>query len=217
MEKKAADELLFKALSKLLHKKSIDKLSVQEILDESGVSRATFYRHYRDKYDLLNSNYRKILEDTLFRFNEGFSYIEAQLRLYQVIKDNIKLFQNAIRSSDVNSLKNFIFDVSMDFHLKVLEKNGIDITDWKVRKKLESYIDGNLEIVVIWILEGAKEPIADLIEVLSSMLPLEFRVFSYHRTNPNRMKQKNLQPIRNRNYSYLKASTGLILAALVAG
>ncbi len=175
MEKKAAEELLFGALSKLLHEKSLDKLSVIDIIKESGVCRATFYRYYSDKYDLLNSNYKKILDDTLFRFNEGIPYVDVQYSLYKVLKDNIKLFQNAFRSSDVNSLKNYIFNMSMVFFLNVLKKNGIDINDWKVKKRIESFIYGNLEITAIWILEGAKESVEDLSEVLNAGLPFEYK------------------------------------------
>ena len=165
MEKKAAEELLFLALSKLLHYKSIDKLSVTDIIKESGVS----------KYDLLNSNYKKILDDTLFRFHEGRPYLDVQYSLYKVLYENLKLFQNAFRSSDANSLKNYIFNMSMIFFLKVLEKNGVDISDWKVKKRIEAFIYGNLEITVIWILEGAKESIEDLLEVLNAGLPYQFR------------------------------------------
>lgn len=175
IENKVVEELLFSTLSKLLHEKSLDKLSVTDIIKESGVSRATFYRYYSDKYDLFNSNYQKILEDTLFRFNEGIPYAEVQHSLYKVLKDNIKLFQNAFRSSDANSLKNFIFDMSMDFFLGVLKKNGIDINDWKVKKRIEAFIYGNLEITTIWVLEGAKESVEDLSEVLNGGLPSEYK------------------------------------------
>ncbi|AFL99045.1 TetR/AcrR family transcriptional regulator [Desulfitobacterium sp. PCE1] len=175
MEQNISEALLFKGLSELLHKKTIDKLSVTDIIKASGVSRATFYRYYTDKYDLLNSNYKKILENTLFRFDEGIPWRDTQYQLYQELKDNLKLFQNAIRSSDVNSLKNYIFTISMDFFLGVLKKNKVDIHDWKVRKKIEACVYGNLEITVIWILEGAEEPIKDLMEVMNAVLPSEFR------------------------------------------
>ena len=175
MEKKAAEKVLFDALSRLLQKKSIDKLSVIDIIKESGVCRATFYRYYSDKYDLLNSNYKKILEDTLFRFNEGVPFQNVEYLLFKVLRDNLKFFQNAFRSTDTNSLKNYIYNMSMDFHLDVLKKNDIDINDWKVRKKIESHICGTLEIVAIWILEGAKEPIEDLIEVINAVFPSEYR------------------------------------------
>src|SRR5262245_11573824 len=41
------------ALVALLHEKRIDKITVQEVLDQAAVGRSTFYLHYRDKNDLF--------------------------------------------------------------------------------------------------------------------------------------------------------------------
>lgn len=48
-------KLLQDALDKLLQTKDFNELSVQDIADEAGVNRATFYDHYSDKNELLNS------------------------------------------------------------------------------------------------------------------------------------------------------------------
>ena len=44
------------ALIALLLAKPFDAITVQEVLDRAGVSRSTFYEHYRDKNDLLLSD-----------------------------------------------------------------------------------------------------------------------------------------------------------------
>ena len=41
------------AMMALLHEKSFDRITVQDVLDRAGVGRATFYAHYRDKHDLF--------------------------------------------------------------------------------------------------------------------------------------------------------------------
>ena len=44
---------LSNALVELMRDKPIDQITVQEVLDHSGVGRSTFYLHYRDKDDLF--------------------------------------------------------------------------------------------------------------------------------------------------------------------
>lgn len=50
--------ILFISLEKLLKQKDFDKIMVKEIAETANVSRATFYRHFHDKYDLANWYYR---------------------------------------------------------------------------------------------------------------------------------------------------------------
>ena len=47
--------MLIDALGKLLRKRNFNELSVQEIVDEADLTRATFYLHYPDKGSLLQA------------------------------------------------------------------------------------------------------------------------------------------------------------------
>ena len=49
-------EVLGDALIGLIQEKSFDSITVQHVLDRAGVSRSTFYQHYRDKEDLFISD-----------------------------------------------------------------------------------------------------------------------------------------------------------------
>lgn len=50
------------ALVALIQEKPFDAITVQEVLDRAGVSRSTFYVHYRDKDDLFLSDADEFLE-----------------------------------------------------------------------------------------------------------------------------------------------------------
>ena len=47
------DKAIIQAMVSLLKKKSFEKITVQDILDETPVTRATFYAHYHDKYEVV--------------------------------------------------------------------------------------------------------------------------------------------------------------------
>lgn len=53
--------LLHEALGALIREKPYDQISVTEILDRAGISRSTFYIHFRDKDELLASSMRALL------------------------------------------------------------------------------------------------------------------------------------------------------------
>ena len=60
------DRAIQSALLSLLGKKPFEKITVQDILDETPVSRATFYKHFHDKYEIVE----KIQDEVLHMHTE---------------------------------------------------------------------------------------------------------------------------------------------------
>jgi AcrR family transcriptional regulator len=68
-------KLLQGALGTLMHSKSFDEISVQDITDAATVNRATFYDHYTDKYALLDAmiagGFHEFLFERQLRYETG--------------------------------------------------------------------------------------------------------------------------------------------------
>jgi AcrR family transcriptional regulator len=68
-------KLLQGALGKLLHSKSFDEISVQDITEVATLNRATFYDHYTDKFALLEAmvagGFHELLDDRQVRYDGG--------------------------------------------------------------------------------------------------------------------------------------------------
>lgn len=53
--------MLREGLLRLMERKPLDKISVSELCSESGINRATFYRHYEAPRDVLNDMERELI------------------------------------------------------------------------------------------------------------------------------------------------------------
>lgn len=51
---KKADDAIVQAFFSLLEDRDFHKITVSDIIKKAGVNRSTFYRHYVDKYDILD-------------------------------------------------------------------------------------------------------------------------------------------------------------------
>lgn len=89
------------ALIQLIQEKPISDVTVQDVLDRSGVGRSTFYLHYRDRDDLLLSQLEMFLEhmstvltkrkdksNRIVPVEELFAHIGNQNQLYRVLSDS---------------------------------------------------------------------------------------------------------------------------------
>jgi AcrR family transcriptional regulator len=57
------DKLIQEALVELIIEKGFDTITVGEIAERAMVNRATFYRHYEDKYDLVEKIFAQALDE----------------------------------------------------------------------------------------------------------------------------------------------------------
>jgi AcrR family transcriptional regulator len=72
--------MLMDALVRLLDQKEFDDISIQEIADEAGLNRATFYLHYPDKNALLQAMTAARFRDLIARRGLSFANCDGALR-----------------------------------------------------------------------------------------------------------------------------------------
>ena len=72
--------MLMESLAKLLTRKELNDISIQEIADEATLNRATFYLHYPDKNALLQAMTAARFGDLMARRGLSFSDCDGALR-----------------------------------------------------------------------------------------------------------------------------------------
>lgn len=102
---KRTDTLLREALVALILEKRYDAITVQDILERANVGRSTFYAHYYDKDDLLESNIEWLIDlmsgpekAHTFPSVALFRHVQEQYRLYEALASSRaaeRMFQRA--------------------------------------------------------------------------------------------------------------------------
>lgn len=87
------------AMMELMREKRYDAITVQDLLDRSGIGRSTFYAHFFDKQDVLRSLSEQMLET--FRqqlsLRNGEQKIVPSLELFQHAQENYQFFQAMLK------------------------------------------------------------------------------------------------------------------------
>jgi len=124
---------LSQALRKLMEEQSLEKISVQDVIELAGVSRSAFYAHYDDKVDLLLSDMDEFLErmaTLLVVRNEQSNRIAPVREFFAHVGEAVEI-RAALARSD--RLQDF-FDLAVEHFARGIEARLKQITE---REKAE--------------------------------------------------------------------------------
>ena len=117
------------AFNRLIVQHDFQKISVEMIMKEASVSRSTFYRYFKDKYEVMNTNFKYLL-DYYGAPERSKNYRDLCYHLFAQAQDHLVVFRRALESTGFNSLSNFIYEYSYETALKItrLNRNGAGFT-----------------------------------------------------------------------------------------
>lgn len=144
---------IWKSFHTLMSTTPFDKITVEMIIRESGVSKSTFYRYFKDKYDVLNYNSMEIAEQLINR-KVCRSWKEFLENMFLAIWQNLDYFRKAFRSSGQNAHSGFLFFYSFHIvescYLQHTRTKALSIHD---RYVISHYCHGCVGILQDWLNE----------------------------------------------------------------
>ena len=141
-------QALEESLKHMLLKKPLDKITIREIVQTCGTTRQTFYRHFTDKYDLINWYFDKLLAESFAHMGEGKTVYEGLVKKFLYIEEEHLFFAAAFRSDDRNSVKEHDFALILSFYLDLIKEKTGRAPDERIRFLLEMYCQGSIYMTV---------------------------------------------------------------------
>ena len=138
------------AFDRLVERVGFSKITVSMLVKEAGVSRATFYRYFKDKYDVMNYNYKQMV-DTAFTPERVNTLEDLFLIFYQMGRTYWQPLVRMFDSTGINSLSHFIADYSYEASKKIVEENwGRELNETE-KLKLRVFCGGCSYMYEDWI------------------------------------------------------------------
>lgn len=137
---------------KLLNQKTLDKISVKDVVEDCGINRNTFYYHYQDIYDLL----RDILETEISSGVDGINetnWREGFAKAIDFALKNKKAVYHIYNSQRRDLLENYLYEKSSAFTEKFVqqEARGLNVSRTDIEYVTVFYKHAFMGIVTEWL------------------------------------------------------------------
>lgn len=144
------------SVSTLLNKKPLDKITIKDITDECGVTRNTFYYHFRDIYDLCSWIFIEQAEEILSTYSDEESWECGFLAGLNYLYDNKKMIYNVYVSVSKNELSRYLYRVSEKYALQLvkLQAKDMKVSDEAKKTTADFYINAFAGCLLQWVEEG---------------------------------------------------------------
>ena len=180
MKRKTAKEFLADSFRELAETKNIDKITVQDIVGNCGYSTATFYRHYKDKYDLIAWGYSRDIErilDQVGRDPHSWKHVLEDAADYYACHQGY-LASLLLDTTGYDSFVRYMTEINYgSLKNKLLLSYGAGELDEKTEMLIRVYCLGTVNLTCEWILGKFSASSAELKEVYELSLPETLKRF----------------------------------------
>ena len=184
MKRKTTKEILAESFRELAETRSVDKITIQEIVDNCDYSPATFYRHFRDKYDLIAWDYVHRTTVIMDKIGiDGYEWKDTLSDATAFYLKNKEYIQNLLKNtSGHDAFVRYMSEANIEHLSKfILKQSGQKQLDDDTAIYVRVYCSGTVQTVCEWIMDRIQcdpDHLADLFEQ-SLPSPLKELLYNY--------------------------------------
>lgn len=160
------------SLKNLLLQKPLDKITINDIAEDCGISRMTFYYHFRDIYDLVEWTCVEDATRALKGKKTYDTWEEGLLSIFQAVRDNKPFIMNVYHVVSRERIEQYLYPLIHGLLMGVVEEKSADMV---VNEDDKQFIASFYEyafvgVMLEWIRNKMKEDPAVIVERTSRLL-----------------------------------------------
>lgn len=169
---------LNRALLKLMEKKHLTDITIQELANEAMVNRVTFYLHYDDIYNLLDQCVKDNLDAIMLKhvtpvrhIKQGIVYTdvfyEIVTDILQSVEDNERFFQIIFQSNYDKLIKDYFIRLVKENFIPQLGGVFYKIpSEWQISIMVELVVSAILGVMSWWVTSEKRESPEEIAEIV---------------------------------------------------
>jgi len=164
------------SLKQLMEKTTLNKITIQDIVDNCEFNRQTFYYHFQDIFDLLGWIYKIEAVESVADYKSYETWNAGFLKIFQYIEANKSFCLNTLNSLGRDHLDAFLQAVTYDLIFGVVNEISQKMKVHEEDKKFIAnfYALAFIGLVIQWMQTGMKEKPEVIIEKLSELIEGNF-------------------------------------------
>lgn len=173
-------KVIKESLIELLKTKEIHQVTVTDICKKADINRGTFYTHYKDAFDLLQS-----MEDELF--DQILRYIKEipveeynsllLLKVLELIKENKDLCKVLFCNQRDSSILNRILNIANQIDIGQIINNP-SLTNKTIANYYMRYsVGGCISIIETWLENNLPESPSELVQIINGINQVNIQSF----------------------------------------
>lgn len=177
MKNDTTKQALANALKQLLQKKQITKITINDIAEACGISRMTFYYHFKDIYDLADWTLQEVLHTAIADNRTHDNWQQGFLNLLDVLKAHQPLILNVYRAIDREQVERYMRREVEALLLPVVEEQaaGLQISEKGKHMVAIFYTYAFMGIVLEWIQRNMQASPQEVADTTAAMIHSGFR------------------------------------------
>lgn len=170
---------LYEGLLSLMKERTFEEIKVSDICNAALTNRSTFYDHFSDKYELLDSLISDLENDLVEKLEENVNYTNAKEYYMQMIEiffdhisNNINVYSSILKKNNNSIVMDMANDaIYRDVENHIRKSDKILKTEIPVEIISKFYVSAVINVCLEYIKFPTKYEKEDILKYLDTLLP----------------------------------------------
>ncbi len=157
-------------LKKLMEKKDVEKVHVSDICAAAEIERATFYYHFRDKYDLIAWIFAHEADDT------DILDADSAAKSMEKMRSDYLFYKRAYEDTSQTPLWSYMLEYFVDRYSQIAkEKLKVKNLDEETSYAIRFYCYGSVGMTREWLLSQCSLSAKEVVKSMYKAMPEELK------------------------------------------